>query len=75
MASLGEYRVGIGFNPSGDPKVNVVKDRTAALIYLAEAEKVSGETPGEVLRLLALAQTAYEEAAMWFVKALTKPPR
>lgn len=73
--TLGQNRVRIDFNPSDDDKVGQCKKKTAELIDFLEAERQSGEngqtTPGEKARLIAIAQTAYEEAAMWAVKAVT----
>ena len=71
----GEYRVGTDFNPSGDDMVGQIKRKAADLIDLIEAITTGGETDqyGEVLRLKALAQTEIESAAMWAVKAATKP--
>lgn len=65
MATLGEERVRHGFNPSGDALVGAIKQQTAALIDLCEPLKTKDA------RLAELAQTAYEEAAMWAVKAAT----
>ena len=65
MATLGEQRVRVGFNPSDNLDVDILKDRTAFLITLCE--RLKAKDP----RLAALAQTAYEEAAMWAVKAAT----
>lgn len=79
--TLGEYRVGIGFNPSGDPSIDHLKRLGAAFIDACEDLKnalpkvTSGSSAGEVLRLIALAQTNAEDAAMWAVKAATKKPR
>lgn len=80
----GEYRVGINFNPSADDMVGRIKRQAADLIDLIEtiplriADQHGGETDDvraeERGRLKALAQTAIEEAAMWAVKAATKPP-
>lgn len=74
----GEYRVGISFNPSGDDKVGQIKRAAADLIDLIDTIEApeNGIGPGgaEVMRLRALAQTAVEDAAMWAVKAATKPP-
>lgn len=67
----GEYRVGIDFNPSNDDLVGRIKRAAADLIDLIDT--VPGE--GERVRLRALAVTAVEEAAMWGVKAATKPSR
>lgn len=74
--TLGEYRVGIDFNPSANPTVKTIKKVAANLIYLTtliEAEP-DVEIP-EVERLKALAMTAFEEGAMWAVKAATKRAR
>lgn len=74
----GEYRVGINFNPSGDDMVGQIKRKAADLIDLIAAIPVpdSGKPADyavEVVRLKALAQTEIESAAMWAVKAATKP--
>lgn len=65
--SIGTDRVRLNFNPSGDDYVDRIKRLTAELIDICE-----GFRPADV-RLAALAQTAYEEAAMWAVKAATVP--
>ncbi len=77
--TLGEYRVGITFNPSNNEMVEKIK-RAAAdlidLIVLIDPQSLAGgETPGEVARLKAIAMTHFEEGAMSGVKAATKPPR
>ena len=82
--TLGEKRVRTDFNTTKNDVVTILKNRTADLIDICqgmrseEASAVPDETPaefnqrcGEKLRLIALAQTAYEEAAMWAVKAAT----
>jgi hypothetical protein len=63
--SLGEKRVRTGFNVSGSSIVDEIKQKSAELINLCELLK---EKDG---RLASLAQTSYEEAAMWAVKAAT----
>jgi len=63
--SLGANRVRESFNPSGNVMVDKIKRYTADLIDLCE--ELKDKDP----RLAALAQTAYEEAAMWAVKAAT----
>lgn len=68
----GEYLVGISFNPSGDKTVNAVKRLAADLIDLVESIEVKVPEAG---RLKALAVTHIEDAAMWGVKAATKPPK
>lgn len=70
--TLGEYRVGIAFNPGGNAMVNKIKRAAADLIDLLE--QIDGGN-GEVARLKALAATHFEDGAMWAVKAATKPPR
>lgn len=72
--TLGEYRVGITFNPGNNRDVADIKRITATLIDLCGSIQDQADNP-EVKRLLALAMTHYEDAAMWFVKAVTKPPR
>lgn len=63
--SIGEQRVRIEFNSSNSGLVDQIKRKTAELINLCEDLKEKDP------RLAALAQTAYEEAAMWAVKAAT----
>lgn len=67
--TIGELRVRATFNPSENTDVDVIKQKTAELINLCEALKT--QNPSEKSRLIALAQTSYEEAAMWAVKAAT----
>lgn len=76
----GEYRVGINFNPSNDDMVAKIKRAAADLIdMIDEIPSLGAETEAqltrvaEVARLKALAQTDIENAAMWAVKAATKP--
>lgn len=61
----GEKAVRLSFNPSGSTEVDQIKRKTADLIDFCETMKLKDG------RLVALAQTAYEEAAMWAVKAAT----
>jgi hypothetical protein len=63
--SVGAQRVRESFNPSQDNIVDKIKRYTADLIDLCEDLKHLDP------RLASLAQTAYEEAAMWAVKAAT----
>lgn len=63
--TVGESRVRTTFNPSHDSIVYQIKQKTAELINLCEELK---DKDG---RLASLAQTSYEEAAMWAVKAAT----
>ena len=57
--SLGTDRVRLQFNPSSDNLVDQVKRLSADLIDLCEEHKSLDP------RLAALAQTHYEDAAMW----------
>lgn len=68
----GEYRVGIDFNPSADPKVTTIKQTCADMIDFMD-EIAGGSDNPEIKRLAALCQTHLEDAAMWGVKAITKP--
>ena len=63
--SIGEQRVRAEFNPSKDGIVDQIKQKTAELINMCEDLK--SKDP----RLASLAQTAFEDAAMWAVKAAT----
>lgn len=63
--SVGAMRVRESFNPSKDNMVDKIKRYTADLIDLCEDLKQLDP------RLASLAQTSYEEAAMWAVKAAT----
>lgn len=69
--SLGEDRVRVKFNPSATGLVDQIKQKTAELIDAVEALREGGRAAADVQRLVSLAQTAYEEAAMWAVKAAT----
>ena len=73
----GEYRVGITFNPGGNEMVNKIKRAAADLIDLVDTmtPDTQDERSSEVSRLLALAATHIEDAAMWAVKAATKPEK
>ena len=69
--TLGQDRVRASFNPSGNGAVDDIKARTADLIDVCDAMRTP--TPSEKARCASLAMTAYEEAAMWAVKAATSP--
>jgi hypothetical protein len=68
--SLGAHRVRESFNPSKDSMVDKIKRQSADLIDLCEQMKTKDS---ELNRLCSLAQTHYEDAAMWAVKAATTP--
>ena len=63
--TIGELRIRTDFNPSQTDLVAQIKQKTAELINLCEELKVKDG------RLASLAQTDYESAAMWAVKAAT----
>lgn len=69
--SLGQDRVRIKFNPSDNSVVSQLKQKSAELIDLCETLRNQGSADGEHQRLWSLAQTYYEDAAMWAVKAAT----
>lgn len=77
MQTKGEYRVGTTFNPSNSGLVDQIKQSAAALIDLIETIPSDRDTErgNEAGRLKALAQTETESAAMWAVKAATKPQK
>ena len=65
--TIGEDRVRTKFNPSADSLVDQIKHKSAELIDICEGLKAKDA------RLASLAQTHYEDAAMWAVKAATAP--
>lgn len=65
--TLGEKRVKTSFNATGSEIVDKVKFSTAELINFCEDLRGTGSS--EKQRLVSLAQTKYEEAAMYAVKA------
>jgi hypothetical protein len=71
MTTLGEKRVRTSFNPSANGLVDVIKQDTARLINTLEDLRTLYNGDPEALRLISTAQTKYEEAAMWAVKAAT----
>ncbi len=64
--TLGENRVRLGFNPSGNDLVDDIKAKTATLIDLCDQE-LTDKDP----RLADAAMICFENAAMWAVKAAT----
>ena len=77
MQTKGQYRVGSTFNPPGDDTVASIKAKAAELIDLIDTihSDRTSDRGNEVGRLKAIAQTEIESAAMWAVKAATKPER
>ena len=68
--TIGETRVRTDFNVTGSDTVAEIKTKAAELINLVNSLPVeSGRS--EKARLISLASTSFEEAAMWAVKAAT----
>ena len=65
MKTVGEKRVRTEFNPTENSNIDLIKQKTAELINMVEDLKYLDP------RLASLAQTSYEEAAMWAVKCAT----
>ena len=73
--TLGEYRVGYDFNPSGHPGVRRIKRLAADLIdALDNLASADPNSPPETTRLYSRAMDLAEDAAMWGVKGVTKLP-
>lgn len=70
VMTYGEKAVGLTFNPSGDAKVQEVKELYAKIINLCD-EMRTGMSHGENARLFAIAITEAQTAQMWAVKAIT----
>lgn len=63
--TVGESRVRTSFNPSADSVVDQIKQKTAELINLCEGLKTKDP------RTASIAQTEFETACMYAVKAAT----
>lgn len=74
--TLGQKRVRSSFNPSKDSVVDLLKEKAADFIDYCEDMRKQlspGTKDGETHRLISLAKTHAEDAAMWAVKAATAP--
>lgn len=67
--TYGQKAVGLTFNPSGDAKVQEVKELYAKIIDLCNS--VIDAMPSEKARLVKIAITEAQTAQMWAVKAIT----
>jgi hypothetical protein len=68
--TLGQKRVKAEFNPAKNAHVDIIKNKCAELIdILEEMRNLPLTGTGERQRLISLAQTDIEKAAMWAVKA------
>ena len=65
--TLGEKRVKIDFNTTNDSLVDQIKRKSAELIDLCE--EMRGDGSNDKQRVISLAQTGFEDACMWAVKA------
>ena len=70
MTTLGESRIGVDFNPGGNPVIDEMKRLFADLVDDIGALPDHGD--GEIRRLKAVAQHEVEGAAMWAVKAAAR---
>mgnify|MGYP003502995655 FL=1 len=68
--TLGEKRVRTDFNVTGSDTVGMIKNDAAQMINMLEDLKHNTQNE-DAKRLASIAQTKYEEAAMWAVKAAT----
>jgi hypothetical protein len=68
--TYGEKAVGLTFNPSGDEKVQEVKELYAKIIDICNELRVDAGQ-GEKGRLLSVAITEAQTAQMWAVKGIT----
>lgn len=71
--TFGEKAVGLSFNPGGNPKVESIKQKFAAIIDELEGYRnpENEERNPEVARMLSVAITEAQTAQMWAVKAVT----
>jgi hypothetical protein len=67
IKTLGEKRVNVDFNVTNDDTVHQIKVKTAELLDLCETMR-DGKGP-EAQRAISIAQTGFEDAAMWAVKS------
>lgn len=71
MATYGEKAVGLSFNPSGDEKVNQLKQQYAQIIDGLDMARDNVRGQPEAVRLFSIAITEAQSAQMWAVKAVT----
>lgn len=69
--SYGQKAVGLTFNPSGNEKVQKLKELYAEVIDLLDNERKQVVNPSEVGAMLTLAIREAQTAQMWAVKAVT----
>ncbi len=69
--TFGQKAVGVNFNPSGDGKIDRVKQHYANIIDQMDELRNDNAVSGEQKRLASIAITEAQGAQMWAVKALT----
>ena len=71
--TFGEKAVGLTFNPGGNPKVESIKQKFAAIIDELEGYRnpPNAERHPEISRMLSVAITEAQNSQMWAVKAVT----
>lgn len=68
--TYGQKAVGLSFNPSGDPKIQKIKELYAEIIDICGAGIDDADSPDQ-MRLYKIAITEAQGAQMWAVKAVT----
>lgn len=68
--TFGQRQVGVKFNPSGNPEVDIIKEIAASLIDQLDVARKTTNDP-EKKRLYSEAITLAETASMFGVKAAT----
>lgn len=68
--TYGSKAVGLGFNPSGHPAVDIIKKAAADFIQECYEYRETATDP-EVKRMYSVAITEAQTAQMWAVKAAT----
>lgn len=68
--TYGQKAVGLTFNPSNDPLVQVLKEKAAEFIDACHEAREATES-GDKKRMLSVAITEAQTAQMWAVKAVT----
>ena len=71
VATYGEKAVGLSFNPSGDEKVDRLKQLYAEIIDGLDMARDNVQGQPEAVRLFSIAITEAQSAQMWAVKAVT----
>lgn len=68
--TFGEKAVGLSFNPSNNPDVDMIKRNYSIIIDNLHARREQ-ETNSEKKRMLSIAITEAQTSQMWAVKAVT----